>query len=99
MSAFEKKQVKENWIGHILRKHGLPKHVTEGKIEGTKHEEEEHVSSYWMNFRTAENAGKKEALDRTVRRIGFGRGCGLIVMMMMMMIRNDGSSVGIVTRL
>ena len=62
-----------------MRKHGLLKHVTEGKREGTEKEEEEDVSSYWMNFRTAENAGKKEALDRTVRRTGFGKGCGLVV--------------------
>ena len=28
------KKKKANWIGHILRKNWLQKHVTEGKIEG-----------------------------------------------------------------
>jgi hypothetical protein len=34
MSTYGKK--KENWIGHILRKHRLLKHVIEGRIEGTR---------------------------------------------------------------
>jgi hypothetical protein len=29
------KRMKANWIGHILRRNCLLKHVTEGKIEGT----------------------------------------------------------------
>jgi hypothetical protein len=49
--------MKENWIGHILRKHCLLKHVIEGKIEGTKMEEEEDVSSYWMNSRIVDDTG------------------------------------------
>jgi hypothetical protein len=28
------KRRKANWIGHILRRNGLLKHVVEGKIEG-----------------------------------------------------------------
>ena len=28
------KRKKANWIGHILRRYNLIKHVTEGKIEG-----------------------------------------------------------------
>ena len=27
---------KANWIGYILRRNCLPKHVTKGKIEGTR---------------------------------------------------------------
>jgi len=29
------KRMKANWIGHVLRRNCLLKHVTEGKIEGT----------------------------------------------------------------
>jgi hypothetical protein len=32
---------KINWIGHILRRHCLLKHVIEGKIEGTGRQESE----------------------------------------------------------
>jgi hypothetical protein len=49
--------MKGNWIGHILRKHCLLKYVIEGKIEGTKMEEEEDVSSYWMNSMIVEDTG------------------------------------------
>ena len=30
----KKKRKKTKWIGHILHRNYLPKHVTEGKIEG-----------------------------------------------------------------
>jgi hypothetical protein len=54
------KRWKANWIGHILRRNCLLKHVTEGKIEGRTEEterEEENVSSYWMNLRKREDTG------------------------------------------
>jgi hypothetical protein len=33
------KRKKSNWIGHILRRKRLQKHITEGKIEGTRRRE------------------------------------------------------------
>jgi hypothetical protein len=51
---------KANWIGHILRRNCLLKHVTEGMLEGriemTGREQEE-VSSYWMTLRKSEDIG------------------------------------------
>jgi len=44
------KQRMANWIGHILRRNCLLKHVIKGKTEGTR-SEKENVSSYWMNLR------------------------------------------------
>jgi hypothetical protein len=44
------KQRKANWIGHILRRNWLLKHVIKGKTERTKSEKED-VSSYWMTLR------------------------------------------------
>jgi hypothetical protein len=48
------KRRKDNWIGHILRRNCLLKHVIEGKMEGgieVMGNEEEDVSSYWMSLR------------------------------------------------
>jgi hypothetical protein len=47
------KRRKANWIGHIMCRNWLVKHVTEGGIEGKTEmtrdeEEEEDVSSYWI---------------------------------------------------
>ena len=45
---------KANWIGHILHRNCLLKHVIEGAIEGKdkrQEEEEEDLSSCWMNVR------------------------------------------------
>jgi len=44
------KQRKAKWIGHILRKNCLLKHVIKGKTEGTRKEKED-VSSYRMTLR------------------------------------------------
>jgi hypothetical protein len=52
------KRRKANWIGHILRRNCLLKHVIEGKIEGKMEvlkDEEEDVSSYWMTLRKRED--------------------------------------------
>jgi hypothetical protein len=38
------KRKKANWIGHILCRNCLLKHVIEGKIKGRKDEEEDVVS-------------------------------------------------------
>jgi hypothetical protein len=47
---------KINWIGHILHRNCLLKHVNEGKIEGTG-DEDENVSSYWMASKKREDTG------------------------------------------
>jgi hypothetical protein len=53
--------MKDKWIGHILRRNCLLKHVIEGKIEG-REDEEEDISSYWITF------NKKKILEREIRR-------------------------------
>jgi hypothetical protein len=76
-----KKIRKANWIGHILRRNCLLKHVIEGKIEGTievtgrRGRRREHLLGdpkekrrYWKL--------KEEALDRTLRGTRFGRDYG-----------------------
>jgi hypothetical protein len=72
---------KANWMGHILRRKCLLKHVIEGEIEGRIEvkgrrgrrrqellDEFKETRGYWKL--------KEEAVDRTVWRTGFGRGCG-----------------------
>jgi len=77
------KRSEANWIGHILHKDCLIKHVTEGEIE-----ERIEVTERWgrrreqlLNILKEEIRYcklKEEALDRTVRRTRFGRGEGRI---------------------
>jgi hypothetical protein len=71
---------KVNWIGHILRRNCLLKHVTEGKIEMTGRrgrrrkkllDDLNEKRRYWKL--------KEEALDRTLWRTRFGRGYGPVV--------------------
>jgi len=52
--------MRATWIGHMLRRNCLPKHVTEGQIEGQKWREEdgEDVRRYWMTSRNGEDTGK-----------------------------------------
>jgi hypothetical protein len=55
------KRRKANWIGHILRRNCLLKHVIEGKREGrieVTGSRGEDVSSCWMTLRKREDAGK-----------------------------------------
>jgi hypothetical protein len=75
------KRRKANWIGHILRRKCLLKHVIEGKLEGR-------IEVKRRRGRTRrqllddlkETRGycelKEEALDRAVWRTRFGRGYG-----------------------
>jgi hypothetical protein len=78
------KRRKANWIGHILRRNCLLKHVIEGKLEGKMEIRERRGSKrkqllddlkekrrYWKL--------KEEALDRTQWRTRFGRGYGPII--------------------
>jgi hypothetical protein len=51
---------KANWIGHILHRNCLLKHVIEGKREGrieVMGRRGEEVSSYWMTLRKREDTG------------------------------------------
>jgi hypothetical protein len=78
------KRRKANWIGHILRRNCLLKHVIEGKLEGRiemagrrgRRRKQlldglKEKRRYWKL--------KEEALDRTVWRTRFGRGYGPVV--------------------
>jgi hypothetical protein len=78
------KRRKANWIGHILRRNCLLKHVIEGKKEGRIEvmgrrgrrrkqllDDVKETRGYWKF--------EKEALDRTVWRTCFGSGYGPVV--------------------
>jgi hypothetical protein len=78
------KRRKSNWIGHILRRNCLLKHVIEGKLKGridvtgrrgTRRkqllDDLKEKRGYWKL--------KEEVLDRTVWRTRFGRGYGPVV--------------------
>jgi hypothetical protein len=78
------KRRKTNWIGHILRRNCLLKHVIEGKVEGSIEmtgrrggrrkqllDDLKEKRRYWKL--------KEEALDRTQWRTRFGRGYGPVV--------------------
>jgi hypothetical protein len=71
---------KANWIGHIWSRNCLLKHVIEGKKGGSGRrgrrrkqllDDLKEKKGYWKL--------KEEALDRTVCRTCFGRGCGPVV--------------------
>jgi hypothetical protein len=75
---------KANWIGHILRRNCLLKHVIEGKLEGRIEmkgirgrrrkqllDDLKEKRWYWKL--------NEEALDRTLWRTGFRRGYGPVV--------------------
>jgi hypothetical protein len=78
------KRRKANWIGHILRRNCLLKHVIEGKIEGRIEvtgrrgirrkqllDDPKETRGYWKL--------KQEGLNRTLWRTYSGRGCGPVV--------------------
>jgi hypothetical protein len=78
------KRRKANWIGHILHRNCLLKHVIEGKLEGRgkmtgrrgrrRKQLLDDVKEKMINWKL-----KEEALDRTLRRSRFGRGYGPVV--------------------
>jgi hypothetical protein len=78
------KRREANWIGHILRRNCLLKHVIEGKLEGRVEvagrrgrrrkqllDDLKGKRRYWKL--------KEEAVDRTLWRTRFGRGYGPVV--------------------
>jgi IMP dehydrogenase/GMP reductase len=80
ISYVKEKRRKANWIGHILRRNCLIKHV----IEGKKEERIEVAGKRGRRSKQLLNDLKKtmgycklkvEAQDRTVWRTGVGRGC------------------------
>jgi len=74
---------KANRIGHMLRRNCLPKHVIEGKIEGSvevrgrRGRRRKQLLDYLKETRGYWRL-KEKALDRTVWRTRFGRGCGSV---------------------
>jgi hypothetical protein len=75
---------KANWIGHILCRKCLIKHIIEGKIERGREitgrqrrrrkqllDDLKETRGYWRL--------KEKVLDRTLWRTPFGRGCGTVV--------------------
>jgi hypothetical protein len=73
------KRREANWIGHILRRNCLLKHVIEGKLEGRiemtgrRGRRRKQVLDDLKEKRRYCKL-KEEALDRTLWRTGFGRG-------------------------
>jgi len=75
---------KANWIGHILRRNCLLQRVTEGKIHGGIEVTERQGRRRRkllddLKERRGYSHLKEEALDRTMWRARFGRGCGPVV--------------------
>jgi hypothetical protein len=78
------KRRKAKWIGHILRRNCLLKHVIEGKLEGriessiTRGRRCKQLLDYLKGKRRSCKL-KEKALDRTLWRARFGRGYGPVV--------------------
>jgi len=75
---------KANWIGHILRRNCLLIRVIEGKIKGEievtgRRGRRRRKLLDDLKGRRGYCHLKEEALDRTVWRVGFGRGFGPVV--------------------
>jgi hypothetical protein len=80
----EIKKRKANWIGHILRRNFPLQQVIEGKIkEGIEMEGRggriRRKALDGLKERRGYSHLKEEALDRKMRRAGFGRGFGPVV--------------------
>jgi len=73
-----------DWIGHVLRRNCVLRHVNEWKIEGQitvtgRLGKRRKQLLDDLNITTEYWKLKEEALDRTVWRTEFGRGCGPVV--------------------
>jgi hypothetical protein len=78
------KRRKANWIGHILRRNCLLKHVIEGKVEGRIEMSERRGRRRKQLLDDLKEKRrylklKEEALDRTLWRTRFGSGYGPVV--------------------
>jgi hypothetical protein len=78
------KRRKANWIGHILRRNCLLKHVIEGMIEGRievtgRRERRCKQLPDDVKHKTGYRKLKEEALDCSLWRTRFGRGYGPVV--------------------
>jgi hypothetical protein len=77
------KRRKEKWIGHIWRRNCLLKQVIEGNIEartevtGRRGGRSKQLLDDLKEKRRYCKL-KDEAIDRTLWRTGFGRGCGSV---------------------
>jgi hypothetical protein len=76
------KRRKANWIGHILRRNCLLKHVIEGKLEeriemtGRRGRRRKQLLD---DLKEKRRYWKLKALDRTLWRTRFGRGYGPVL--------------------
>ena len=78
------KSRRANWIGHILRRNCHLKHVIEGKIEGRievmgRRRVRNKQLLDDLNAKRVCYKLKEEALDRSLWRTRFRRGCGPVV--------------------
>jgi hypothetical protein len=78
------KRRKANWIGHILRRNCLLKHMIEGMLEGrieTKERRRRRRKQLLDDLKEKRRYWKlkEEALDRTLWRTHFGSGCGPVI--------------------
>ena len=77
----KRKRRKAILIGHILHRNCLLKHVIEGQIEGRievmgRRGRRRELLLDYLNETQRYRKLKEEAVDRTVWRTAFGRGCG-----------------------
>jgi hypothetical protein len=74
--AYTIRQRKANWIGHILHRNCLLKHIIEGKISRTRRRRRRR-KQLLDDLKEARRCWKlEEAQDRTLWRMQFGRGYG-----------------------
>jgi hypothetical protein len=78
------KRRRASWIGHILRRDCLLKHVIEGKLEGRiemKRRQGRRRKQLLGSLKEKRRSWKlkEEATDRTLWRTRFGRGYGTFV--------------------
>jgi hypothetical protein len=72
----------DSWIGHMLRRNCLLKHITEGKIEGQVTGRRGRRRKQLLDKLTKTKGYwklKEEVLDRTLWRTRFGKGYGPVV--------------------
>ena len=75
------KRRKANWVGYVVRRNGLLKHVMKGKTYGTvrRGKRRKGLPDHAKKTRKLKLDLKSEALDRTLWGTGFKRGYGPVV--------------------